>query len=91
MLAEVGMSPDEIDSGWDEAEVDAQIAEIDRRYTMLEAAAGDLEWVAPIMVVNGRYLLVPDRFENLGELLVTASAVIERERARIQGSGTDQE
>lgn len=52
---------------------------------------GELSWAAPILIVNGRHLLIGSRFESLEAMLHTANRTVRREleQAGIDASPED--
>ena len=79
-LHEIGMPIEDYERG--KRESARRLADIDERYAQAEEHAGTRLWTGPVLLVNGRHLIVGGRFETLEQAFRTANLMIREERSR---------
>ena len=78
-LHEIGMPIEDYERG--KRESARRLAEINERYAQAEEHAGAVLWTGPVLVVNGRHLIIGGRFETLEQAFRTANLVVREERS----------
>ena len=84
LLAEIKMPRQDYDQGLADPETQARIRDVNARYAHIEAAATDkrnpdMRHAPPIVLINGRHLIVGHRFRRVRDALHTASALVAAE------------
>ena len=80
LLDEIGMPRADYDAGLAHPDTQARLADINAKHARIREAAGDLTAADPVVVVNGRHLLIGSRFRSLRSLIHTGNVLIERDR-----------
>ena len=78
-LAEIKMPRSDYDAGLNHPETQARLRDVNARYERIKQEAGDLATADPILLLNGRHLIVAHRFRTLKAAFHTANALIASE------------
>ena len=78
-LADINMPRADYNTGRNHPDTKARLKGVNERYARIRAAAGDMKHADPVILINGRYLIVGHRFRRVIDAFQTANALITQE------------
>ena len=78
-LADINMPRADYDAGRNHPATKARLKGVNERYARIRAAVGIMKHADPVILIDGRYLIVGHRFTSVIDAFHTANALIERE------------